>query len=670
MGDPAVDKLQTRLGLCALATMCAAALALAPAASGARTAYFTDPVAGEIAQFAVGARGVLTPLNPPSVKADRPLRLAMTPGGDDLYATVDDGILQFDVDAGGHLMRKSPALEPLPGPAPAGEGQKPEVPYAIAVHPDGDSAYVSDLHRGQVLQYDVGAGGQLVPKNPASVAAGPSPSGVAVRPDGRTAYALVRGGMAVFGVGEGGGLVRRPGRVDVVRFEPMDVALTPDGRHLYATSADGRVLQFDVGADGTPTLNAPASLDLGPGVKPVGLAVVPDGSAVYVATRAHSDEGDRRVFAFAVGPDGRLTPGVPPAATVATPKLSFLTATPDGKSLFVAGGDGYLFDIGPGPLLARKTPPTVDLKGALGVLVSPNQAPIATFTTPPATAGTATQFDASAAFDPDGSIVRYDWNFGDHTELPDGGPTPTHVYGTPGTYEATLVVTDNEGASTATVFTGGTMLGNGTPAAQARRAIVVAAPSAPAPVAPPSIIAPLQPLRPDLGETLLAEPLSGFIRVRLPGEERFQPLVDVEELPVGSTIDARRGRVQVTTVRDRRNQLQNGVFRAGVFTVRQRARDRFITELVLNGNFGPCPRAGQASAARVSRRRLWGNARGRFRSRGRYSSAAVRGTRWLVEDRCGGTLTRVRQGSVTVRDFVRDRRIVLRRGQTYLARPR
>jgi DNA-binding beta-propeller fold protein YncE len=524
-----------------------------------------------------------------------------------------------------------------------------------------------------VLQYDIAGGGQLVPKDPDTVTAGLLPTGMAVRPDGRTAYALVHGGIAVFDVGARGALDRRSQRVEVRGFAPMDVALTPNGRHLYATSADGRVLQFDVRNDGTPTLKNPGSVDLGPGVKPVGVAVVPDGSAVYVATRAHSAHGDRRVFAFAVGPDGRLSPGASPPARAASPKLWFLSATPDGKSLFVAGGDGHLFDIGPGALLAPKVSPTVELRHAFGVVVSPNQAPVAGFTASAAIAGAPTQFDASAAVDPDGSIVRYDWNFGDGTVLMNGGPTPTHTYTSPGDYNATLVVTDNEGASTATVFTGGTVLGNGTPVAQATRAIRVAARPAAAPspsLPPPSTLPPIQVLQPELGETLLADPVTGRIRVRLPGAERFEPLEDIEELPIGSTIDARRGRVELTTVRDRRNRLQDGIFHAGVFTVRQRARDRFVTELVLRGRVGPCPRRGQASAARASRRRLWGNASGRFRSRGRYSSAAVRGTRWLVADRCNGTLTRVREGSVTVRDFVRDRRIVLRRGQSYLAAPR
>jgi DNA-binding beta-propeller fold protein YncE len=657
IGNLASSIRKAGLALLTLALLGAAAVAFASTARAARTAYFADPLAGEISQFAVGPGGALTPLDPAAVSADGPLRLAMTPDGDDLYATADAGVLQYDVAPDGRLTPKSPAL------VPTADG----MPYGVAVHPDGSSAYVTDQHRDEVLQYDIASDGRLVPKHPAAVAAGPFPSGVAVRPNGRTAYALVQGGITVFDIGAGGALERRAEQVDIANFAPSDVALTPNGRSLYATSLDGRVFQFDVAADGTPTPKSPAAVDLGPGVKPVGVAVVPDGSAVYVSTRSHSDEGDRRVFGFVVGADGRLAPGVSPPATVATPKLWFLTATPDGKSLFVAGGDGHLFDIGAGAFLTPKPTPAVDLEGAFGVVVSPNQAPIAGFTTSPATAGSPTRFDASVAVDPDGSIVRYDWDFGDGTVLRDGGPAPTHVYTRPGTYRATLVVTDNEGASTTTVFTGGTVLGNGTPGAQATRDIqVAAAPSAPR----PPIVAPPQSLQPDLGKTLLADPVSGRIRVRLPGEERFARLEDIEELPIGSTIDARRGRVELTTVRSRRGSLQNGVFYAGVFKVRQRARDRFITELVLRGRIGPCPRGSQASIARVSRRRLWGGGRGRFRSRGRYSSAAVRGTRWLVEDRCDGTLTRVREGTVTVRDFVRKKKIVLKRGQRYLARPR
>ncbi len=45
----------------------------------------------------------------------------------------------------------------------------------------------------------------------------------------------------------------------------------------------------------------------------------------------------------------------------------------------------------------------------------------------------------------------------------------------------------------------------------------------------------------------------------------------------------------------------------------------------------------------------------------------MRGTKWLTEDRCNGTLTRVTKGTVTVRDFKRKRNVIVRAGQRYLA---
>jgi hypothetical protein len=82
-----------------------------------------------------------------------------------------------------------------------------------------------------------------------------------------------------------------------------------------------------------------------------------------------------------------------------------------------------------------------------------------------------------------------------------------------------------------------------------------------------------------------------------------------------------------------------------------------------------CPRGRRASAATRKRsRRLWGDGRGRFRTTGQFSSATVRGTRWLVQDRCTSTTTRVRVGSVTVRDRVRGRTVIVRAPRSYTAR--
>lgn len=68
--------------------------------------------------------------------------------------------------------------------------------------------------------------------------------------------------------------------------------------------------------------------------------------------------------------------------------------------------------------------------------------------------GTTITFDASGSTDSDGTIERYDWDFaGDGTyELTDGGSSPTHNYDALGSYDASVLVCDNYGATdTATV---------------------------------------------------------------------------------------------------------------------------------------------------------------------------------------------------------------------------
>lgn len=51
------------------------------------------------------------------------------------------------------------------------------------------------------------------------------------------------------------------------------------------------------------------------------------------------------------------------------------------------------------------------------------------------------EFDGTASTDPDGTIVSYEWDFGDGET--GSGPTPSHTYSLPGPYTATLTVTDD-----------------------------------------------------------------------------------------------------------------------------------------------------------------------------------------------------------------------------------
>ena len=92
-----------------------------------------------------------------------PFGVAVSPDGGSVYVAnaASDSVSQYDVGAGGALAPKSPAT------VAAGD-----VPFGVAVSPDGGSVYVANVSGDNVSQYDVGAGGALSPKSPATVAAG------------------------------------------------------------------------------------------------------------------------------------------------------------------------------------------------------------------------------------------------------------------------------------------------------------------------------------------------------------------------------------------------------------------------------------------------------------------------------------------------------------------
>ena len=175
---------------------------------------------------------------------------------------------------------------------------------------------------------------------------------------------------------------------------------------------------------------------------------------------------------------------------------------------------------------------------------------------------------------------------------------------------------------------------------------------------------------PTPGQDVNATPIAGDVLVKVAGTPQFVPLSVPSLVPVGSQLDATKGRVELTAARAG-GITDTSQFYDGTFQVTQPTPTAIAELRLVLGDFSVCSLPSFTATDKNKRRvrRLWGSGKGKFRTRGRYSSATVRGTVWKTEDRCDGTLTQVQEGSVTVRDIGRKKDIVVRAGKSYLAEP-
>jgi hypothetical protein len=172
---------------------------------------------------------------------------------------------------------------------------------------------------------------------------------------------------------------------------------------------------------------------------------------------------------------------------------------------------------------------------------------------------------------------------------------------------------------------------------------------------------------PQPGKNVNALPSSGVVKKKLPGSTTFVPLDKDEQIPLGTIVDVRKGRVTIVAAA---GDGQTADFYGGIFKLGQTKGKNPITVLTLVEKLS-CPKKKASTAAKKKKkRRLWGDGKGRFRTRGRHSAATVVGTKWLVEDKCTSTLTRVARGKVKVRDFVKKKTVLVKTGKKYVARAR
>jgi hypothetical protein len=175
----------------------------------------------------------------------------------------------------------------------------------------------------------------------------------------------------------------------------------------------------------------------------------------------------------------------------------------------------------------------------------------------------------------------------------------------------------------------------------------------------------------------VAQAVAGEVLVQIPGRG-FVPLRGVASLPVGTTVDARKGRISLTAAlgSGKKARVGRGAFAAAIFTLKQKrakARRRLArtaTQLLVRTP-RELRRACSPSGVRPVKgivRTMSAQAKGLFTVVGAASTSTVESGTWLVQDRCNGTLTRVEKGRATVRDVARKRDLVVKAGQEYLAK--
>jgi hypothetical protein len=171
------------------------------------------------------------------------------------------------------------------------------------------------------------------------------------------------------------------------------------------------------------------------------------------------------------------------------------------------------------------------------------------------------------------------------------------------------------------------------------------------------------------GKNVNALPATGTVKIKLPGTNTFVVLDEGEQIPLGTIVDVTKGRVTLVALP---GDEATADFYGGIFKLGQTKGAHPITVLTLVEKLS-CKSSGkkaQAAKKKKRKRRLWGDGKGKFRTKGSFSSATVRGTKWLVEDRCTSTLTRVKRGKVAVRDFVKKKTVFVKAGHKYVAKKR
>jgi hypothetical protein len=199
---------------------------------------------------------------------------------------------------------------------------------------------------------------------------------------------------------------------------------------------------------------------------------------------------------------------------------------------------------------------------------------------------------------------------------------------------------------------------------------------------------------PVAGVNTVVRALSGEVFVKLPArralgfsgmaalfqDSGFVSLKGVASVPIGSTVDTRRGEVSVSSAAngfapaDRRAAQKAARVKAGLFVLKQQRRKRSAarkTQIATDLDLLSPPGAEAACVRGPTKgivRSMSVVVKGLFRALGGASTATARNATFNTTDRCDGTLTEVGRGRVSLAVKSRKKPVAVRAGQAYLVK--
>jgi hypothetical protein len=190
---------------------------------------------------------------------------------------------------------------------------------------------------------------------------------------------------------------------------------------------------------------------------------------------------------------------------------------------------------------------------------------------------------------------------------------------------------------------------------------------------------------PVAGVTTVVRQLSGEVFVKLPGRVPFQaggfiPLKGVAAVPVGSTVDTRKGEIELRSAgngyaaADQRAKQQSARIRAGMFVIKQkRAKKGVAKKTAIATDIGLLsPPGAEARCVKGPPKGIVRSmsmvVKGLYRAIGGAATATARSATFVTTDRCDGTVTEVGRGRVTLAVKGSEKPVVVRAGGAYLAK--